>query len=315
MVYDVNGNVICDDVPGGGETYTDAQCSAAFLAYMDKKASALGMSGTHYASPSGQTQSSYSTPQDALKLGVATCANPNALEIWATPSQSFTIRGDHARTASITNAFLNGLATDLGAYYKVLGGKGGSLIYGSGYHRAQIILAEVEGRPVILSLMGLGQTSYNNIYKSAKELADMVKASINGQTPTEGTNLAALASNSGGYAACIVPDVPGGYVNLVSPAELLTRTNAQNNHPTVSRYPASTSKVMTMLCALEWWGNLKDPLVIKSSDIESGSGSTYYAGDVLVMEDALKIMMMESSNTLANAIGRAVGYKILSFTA
>ena len=313
MVYDTSGNVICDDVPGG-ETYTDSECKTAFLTYMNKKATALGMSGTSYASPSGQTQSSYSTPQDALKLGVAFCANPKALEIWSTPSQSFAIRGDHARTASITNNVISGVATDLGAYYKFLGGKGGSLIY-SNYHRAQILLVEVEGRPTLLSLMALGSTYYNNIFKSAKELADMVKAAILGQTPSEGTNLSAMASHDGGYAACIVPDVTGAYVNLESPSELLTLEYAQNNHPTVSRYPASTSKVMTTLLALEWWKDLKDPLVVKSSDIESGSGSTYYAGDIIVMEDALKIMMMESSNTLANAIARAVGFKILSYTA
>lgn len=308
MIYDIDGNVICDY--DGGESYTDAQCTDAFLAYMAKKCTMYGMSGTYYASPSGLTESSYSTPQDGLKLGVAVTSYPKALDIWATPNQSFPIKGDHARTVSVSNNVISGTATDLGAYYKLLGGKGGSLIY-SQYHRAQILLVEIEGKPVVLSLMALGQTNYNNIFKSAKELCDMVKASMNGQTPTAGTNLTALVSGNGGYAACIVPTASGAYANLVTPADLLTRENTVSAATTVSRYPASTSKTMTMLCALDFITDIHEYISVKSVDISSGSGSTFYDGDQLTMENALRIMMMESSNTMANAIARNVGRKIL----
>ena len=309
MVYDINGNVICD-YDDNTSSHTDAECLTAFLGYMAKKCTLYGMSGTYYASPSGLTQSSYSTPQDGLKLGTVVAANSQALDIWATPSRSFSILGDHARTLSVTNNVISAVATDLGTYYKFLGGKGGSLTY-SDYHRAQILLVEVEDKPVVLSLMALGQTNYNNIYKSAKELCDMVKASLDGTTPSAGTNLNALVSGSGGYAACLVPTAPGGYQNLETPAELIARTNSISASPTVSRYPASTSKTMTMLCALDYITNLHGIVTVKTSDIASGSGSTFYDGDRLTMYDALRIMMMESSNTMANTIARIIGNKIL----
>lgn len=309
MIYDIDGNVLCDY--GDGGSYTDAECTNAFLAYMAQKCTGYGMSGTHYASPSGLTEDSYSTPQDGLKLGVAVTSYPKALDIWSTPSRSFSIKGNHARTMPITNNVINGVATDLNAYYKFLGGKGGSLIY-SQYHRAQILLVEIEGKPVVLSLMALGQTNYNNIYKSAKELCDMVKASMDGQTPTAGTNLTALVSGNGGYAACVVPNVSGGYVNLETPAELLAREHSVSAATTVSRYPASTSKTMTMLCALDFISNIHEYISVKSVDITTGSGSTFYDGDRLTMYDALRIMMMESSNTMANTIARVVGRKILN---
>lgn len=309
MVFDINGNEICD-YEEGGSSYTDSECLTAFLGYMAKKADLYGMTGTYYASPSGLTESSYSTPQDGLKLGVAVTCNKQALDIWATPNRSFSILGDHARTLSVTNNVISGSATDLGAYYDFLGGKGGSLIY-SNYHRAQILLVDILGHPVVLSLMALGQTNYNNIYKSAKELCDMVKASLNGQTPSAGTNLSALVSGSGGYCACLVPTASGGYQNLETPAELIARQHSQSASPTVSRYPASTSKTMTMLCALDYITNIHAMVRVKSSDITSGSGSTFYDGDKMTMYDALRIMMMESSNTLANTIARGIGGKIL----
>ena len=313
MVYDIDGNVICNDDGGGGTTHPDAQCTQAFLDYMAKKCTQYGMSGTYYASPSGLTESSYSTPQDLMKLGIATTSYREALAVWATPSQSFPIKGDHARTLSVSNNVISGIGTMMqNAGYKFLGGKGGSLIY-SNRHKAQLYLVDIQGVPVILSLMGLGVTSYDSIYQAAVDLADMVNASLNGQTPTESATLQQFVADSGGYAACLVPNVTGGYANLESPAEFLTREHSLSASPTVSRYPASTSKTMTVLCALDYITNIHETITVKTVDIASGSGSTFYDGDQLTMYDALRIMMMESSNTLANTIARTIGDKILTY--
>lgn len=307
MVFDINGNEICD-YEEGGSSYTDSECMTAFLGYMATKATLFGMTGTIYASPSGLANGSHSTPQDALKLGIVVTRNKYALDIWSTPNRSFSILGDHARTLSVTNNVISGSATDLGAYYDFLGGKGGSL---GNTVRAQILLVDIEGHPTVLSLMGNGTTAFTNIYKSAKELCDMVKASLNGQTPSAGTNLNTLVADGGGYCACLVPVASGGYVNLITPAKLLTREHSISASPTADRTPASTSKVMTMLCALDYITNIHAMVRVKSSDITSGSGSTFYDGDKMTMYDALRIMMMESSNTLANTIARVIGGKIL----
>ena len=52
-------------------------------------------------------------------------------------------------------------------------------------------------------------------------------------------------------------------------------------------------------------------VTVAKSDISSGSGSKFFEGDELTMHDALRIMMMESSNSLANTIGRTIGRMIL----
>lgn len=309
-VYDVNGTPVCGLEP---YTHTDAECSAAFLTYMAEKCTELGMSGTHFENPNGLTSESYSTPQDMLKLGLAVSASTAALGVWSTTDRSFNIKGSNGRTLSVGNNVISTYAATLAASgYKLLGGKGGSLSSSYGYKRACVLLADVQNVPVLLSILTTGQTAYNNIDKSARELCDMIAAKINGQTPTPGTNLNALVTAGGGYAACVVPNVPGGYIHLESPAELIARTTSVSASPTASLLPASTTKIMTMICALDYVTNLSENLTVKTVDIESGSGSTFYDGDELRVFDALKIMMMESSNTLANAIARTVGNIILN---
>ena len=288
----------------GGGAPSDGDCMKAFLSYMNSKARGFGMAGTHYASPSGLTQSSYSTPRDGLKLGLAVTASPEAMKVWNTPSRDFSIQGPSARTLPVRNNVAPAAEKALAPDYPFLGGKGGSLVY-SDHHRAQILLVEVRGTRVLLSLMALGKPNFDNIYKSAKELCDMMAALHDGKEPQEGPNLQALVEGQGGYAACAVPD----NADTGGPPRTLTKS------PTVSRYPASTSKVMTMLCALDFVKDTEAATVtVAKSDISEGSGSTFLEGDVLTMHDALRIMMMESSNTLANTIARTVGRMILGRT-
>lgn len=314
MIYDINGNILCDDKLIGN--FTAEQCTSAFLDYMAQKCVLYGMTGTRYDNPSGLIYTSYSTPQDEMKLGIAILANREASSIWATPDRSFNIGGENARTISVVNNVLNGTGETLNAAgYKFLGGKGGSLASSTnGYHRASLDVVDINGVAVVIALMALGQTAYSNIQLSAKELCDMVKASLDGNTPTPGTNLQYLVANGGGYCACIVPTAKESYVNLMTPAELLLRDHSIYNSQTVSRVPASTTKAMTMMCALDYITNPYDIVTVKTPDIVGGSGSTFYDGDVLTMHDALRIMMMESSNTLANTIGRETGRKILSYS-
>ena len=66
-----------------------------------------------------------------------------------------------------------------------------------------------------------------------------------------------------------------------------------------------------MLCALNVANNLEEILTVRDGDITGGSGSEFFAGDKLKLIDAIRIMMMASSNTLASAIARHIGEKLL----
>ena len=309
-IYDKSGNIIRQPIYNG--TLNDADCKAKFIELMNAKASALGMTGTTFTTPSGLDRfNNHSTAQDLLKLGIAVCGCHEALKIWHTPSQSFQIYGDNERTVNITNNVIKGSATDLGAYYRLLGGKGGSYDSSGLYYRAQILLVEINNMPVMLATISFGQTSFNNMYKACKELADMVKDTIEGKTPAEGENLATLIADGGGYSACVVPNIPTAYDLGMTSAEFVARNEVVKNGESIVLVPASTTKTMTMLCALDTITDLDAPIIVKSADIEGGSGTTFYDGDIVKAKDALRIMMMESSNTMAQAIGRTVGGYLL----
>ena len=68
--------------------------------------------------------------------------------------------------------------------------------------------------------------------------------------------------------------------------------------------PASTTKMMTALCALEAAGDSRAPVVVRQSDITGGSGIKCWEGDEFTLEDALTAMILPSSNTLAETMSR-----------
>jgi hypothetical protein len=200
-----------------------------------------------------------------------------------------------------------------GALYKLLGGKGGSLkSTGESYWRkARMGVYDVNGTAVAVALMGPGQWIYSNMPECTRELLGMMATELSGGTPSEGSKITSLISNGGGYAAVPVPGTACAFLNSCTPAELLQRQPALHSSESAAQTPASTTKTMTMLCALSVAADLQEVITLVSGDESGGSGSTFAAGDKLTLEEALRIMMMESSNTMAEAIGRVIGEKLL----
>ena len=77
----------------------------------------------------------------------------------------------------------------------------------------------------------------------------------------------------------------------------------------VDTIPASTTKVISVLTALENTTDLDEIIEIKSSDIVS-DGIVLHAGDKMSIRDALHCMMLPSSNIASMAVARHVGEKI-----
>ena len=289
--------------------YTNSEQTTTFLTYMGKYAEKLGLSDSDFTSASGFTGTSISAPQDLLKLGIAVCGNPKAMDYWSLHDQSFYIAGSNQRVINVVANGYTGWENE--QTYKRLGGKGGSLASMSGYARkAYIGIHNVAGTPVLVSLMGKGTWVYNNILDCVREVCRMISESLSGQTPTEGSTLSHLASN-GGYCGIPLPIQAPAYENSYAPEELLTLPNAVYHNPTSSNMTASTAKTLTMLCALDVMDDPLEIVTVGTSDLVGGSGSTMYAGDKLCITDAIKIMMMESNNALAETVGRYVGLKLL----
>jgi len=102
---------------------------------------------------------------------------------------------------------------------------------------------------------------------------------------------------------CQVPAVPVSYDPESLP--VLFEKNADEEG-----YPASLVKIMTSMVLLDNSNNLDYKIEINESDLASGSGPTFQVGDVITLKDALHLMMLPSSNTVANAVARVVGRKV-----
>lgn len=71
--------------------------------------------------------------------------------------------------------------------------------------------------------------------------------------------------------------------------------------------PASITKVMSVIVALESGMTLNTLLTVAVGDIATGSGNNLLEGDQITLLDALFNMMLPSSNTSANLVARSVG--------
>ena len=82
-----------------------------------------------------------------------------------------------------------------------------------------------------------------------------------------------------------------------------------------SRSMASTTKIMTIITALDYIYDIHVPVIIKPLDVErtqGTSGSIFSVGDIVSLEDLMYAAMLLSSNQAANAIARYAGQKILA---
>jgi len=71
--------------------------------------------------------------------------------------------------------------------------------------------------------------------------------------------------------------------------------------------PASVTKVMSVIVALESGMTFNNLLTVAAGDIATGSGNNLLEGDQITLLDALFNMMLPSSNTSANLVARSVG--------
>ena len=105
-------------------------------------------------------------------------------------------------------------------------------------------------------------------------------------------------------------EMPSCNASLFQQTELNVLAKKNENAQYIN---GSTTKVMSLIAGLDYVNDMGEIVTIKSTDIESGSGNlNIAAGDTISIKDIIFGMMVPSSNTLAHAFGRYVGYKSLT---
>jgi D-alanyl-D-alanine carboxypeptidase (penicillin-binding protein 5/6) len=83
-----------------------------------------------------------------------------------------------------------------------------------------------------------------------------------------------------------------------------------NDAETVMK-PASLTKVMLSMVVLDHITNPDDHIEVQAEDCIGGSGNNLLPGDTLSWKDALRNMLMTSSNVTANVVCRQLGQRLL----
>jgi len=100
--------------------------------------------------------------------------------------------------------------------------------------------------------------------------------------------------------------------------ELKSNTIIYSKELDMKRYPASLTKIMTCMLAIEH-GNLRDVLTVSSTALENlsefGSSAGLVEGEELTLENMLYCIMLWSANEGCNVIGEYVSGDVESFVA
>lgn len=107
-------------------------------------------------------------------------------------------------------------------------------------------------------------------------------------------------------AVCVLPTHNSVMYDGCSPEILFSKNE------NVQYAPASVTKMVTMVTGIPYIDSLAECVTIQESDIQHGSGGTFYVEDILSMQDIIYCALFQSSNTCATAFARHIGKKILA---
>ena len=262
--------------------HTDSECIDAFMTLVNKKAKYYGMLNSNFTSPSGAGGNT-SCAKDLAIAGYYACGYRDILDVWKHKQYKVKVCGPNSRDISISSTVMN---TPIGDH-TVYGGKTGSW---AGTENL-LVIADVNNEVFVCVVMDCG--SSQDRFIAMKELLDVISSS-SGEVSTA-------------TAACAYK-IPTQIPQLHTISEEIAIYTKNEMQEII---PASVTKVMTAMTAIDYADGLSEKILFKPSDLESGSGAVFQAGDIITLKDALEAMMLPSSNMAAKSIARNIGKKYL----
>lgn len=272
----------------------------AFVGKMNEYAANFGMSNTHFLNASGQNQTGhYSTAKDIMRMCACCTAYEKLMRYWGLETFTFHVAGSNARDINVVSSYKGSAMTSVGNYYHIYGGKSGTWNVGGFIGNVRNLTLVVKSNVDDAWLVGcIIKSSDVDRGIAFKQLIDWLEAYRQDPTTPSATINADYAA-----AGIIQPHNPMAYSDV---DYCLVSKSGDTQY-----LPASMTKLMTAMIVLDYC-SLNETLEIIASDIQSGSGSTFYAGDKISIADAIPAMLLPSSNTLAVALSRYVGNKIIN---
>ena len=290
MIYDINGRALIVDDDDGQGTSTDSQCVEAFVAAMNKKAAEIGMTSSNFLTPAGNSYSTQTTVRDMARLVVIASGSKEMAEVWSKNSRVIPIKGT-TRTVTVTTTVRD---NELEALYPILGGKTGHW----DPDLSLVCLCDVDGKQVAGAIHGASTDAKR--FDAMLELMNIAKIVLGGGTTSQTVTSATHA---------IAFEVPTYYPMNYEQQDLRV---LYEQGADVQIVPASTTKVLTIVTALDYITDLHKTITFKASDAIGGSGAVFSTGDTIEFIDAMYAILLPSSNMTAQAVARTIGGWILN---
>lgn len=263
-----------------------------FCFLMNKKASELGMTDSVFNDPAGCDN--YSTVKDILNCLIEAVNTETIYNIFSNPKDTIDIKGPNEREMSFESKTIAGESSKaLRDYYKVIGGKGGTLLTPKIYNVA--VLAE-NSDGVKLGCVIMNANEHNdgveNRFKAARQALDIA---------TKKENVSDVCAKSA--IVCVIPE---------NKQDKLTVLYEKNPCEVIK--PASMSKMLTAILVLENIKDIYEEVCVKQEVLNLIPGKFYQNdfkdGDIVSVRDLLSAMFLPSSNAAAFILGCIVGEKI-----
>ena len=276
--------------------YTDAQMLDAFMKYLKNKASAIGMDSSTFEDPVGNS-CNWATARDIAKLLIYANGYEQLHGIWSNASMEITVSGDNARTKTVVSTVIK---EELEQYYHILGGKTGTL----GNTRNLSVILEIpnsDDKLVVVALCADGQNgTEESRYQAVRQIADAAMAKY--RDPSVDNSAVDVCCASA--IACLLPTDGANLKNLT----VLYEKDADTR-----RNPASITKVLTAVCALDILESLDTAVTYKQFDITTcpWNSGDFYPGDTMTLEHTLFALLLPSNDVTAFTIARSAGVVLL----
>ncbi len=247
-----------------------------FILKMNLTCHKIGMRDTRLLNASGASSYSYSTPHDLLTLLNYIPKFPQITELCGMSFADVRInnRLEHLRS-NIYNCEEYYNSTRFPILYAKTGSWGNS-------HKAIVARCLVNTDPIDIAIMVSDAICFENIFGILSDTIDVIIRNKMNET----RYFQDLLRAGGGYCA-------------------LYRGDLYQHNENKRFLIASVSKLITAICIFE--GSKNSNLVILRQDIVGSAGLQLKESDYLSEDDAIKMMLIESSNTAAEALGRAHG--------
>lgn len=259
--------------------------------------------------------SNRSTVKDLCILYSIASGNRKFQEVWNMPFISSVIEGKNKRAVFRKGASININTSKLRESYYYIGGKGGSwdtyniLTYGlvlknrtTNKIYAMVCAHSLKGR----------KESVTDIFEK------LLKRYIEAEGFANDVRFDSFSTEWENAAICEVttdnPYVWRDYnadinASIYTPINYYGKVIGKNIDKMFN--PMSTTKVMTAIIALDYL-DLHENIEIVSTDLVTGSGlSDLNEGDIINVRDAIHLMMSVSDNSIATALSRIVGQRML----